>query len=199
MWRYNNAWNGARLWLRQPRCLRAVVLALMLGSATGCVGTQCRDCGGCHGECVGQLPDPRGAHTQAIFELHAGKAEADDFVIYQNEWAQGGDQLGPCGRRHVETIARRLLHETFPVVVEPSGDAELDDSRRMQVLKELADHGVVDIESRVTIGYPEAEGLSDVDAARVVEKLFSSQRQQSEQQQLGPPSNFGPNSARQTR
>jgi hypothetical protein len=129
-----------------------LVAATLLAALGGCTRNQCRECDGCGPGCVGQLPDPRGAHTQAVFDLHAEKAEADDFVVYQHEWTHGRDELGPRGRRHLEQIAKRLPHEPFAVVIETSGDATLDDNRRSHVLAELAALGVVDFEARVTVG-----------------------------------------------
>lgn len=144
-----------------------LVIAMSTLATYGCSGKYCRDCTDCRNDCVGQLPDPRGSHTQAIFDLHAGKAEADDFVIYPYEWTGGGDQLGPSGRRHLERIAKRLPHETFAVVIESSSDSNLDDHRRTRVLSELEMLGIADAQSRVTVGYSDAEGLSAADADRV--------------------------------
>jgi hypothetical protein len=141
----------------------------------GCSATRSGSRGLGHCECPDQLPDPRGSHVQAINELQAGKAEADDFVIYQHEWKHGGVELGPAGRRHLETIAQRLPQETFNVVVETSDDANLDERRREAVLSRLAALGLIGVEARVLVGRSAAEGLSPADADRVASGMNNTQ------------------------
>jgi hypothetical protein len=139
------------------------MLAGLLGSCTTSRG--CRT--GCNDIPAGAIPQPTGTHVRMINDTQAGKAEADDFVIYQHEWTGGGAVLGPRGRRHLAEIARRLPAETFPVLIETSDNEELDQTRRQFVLGQLAASDLADMDSRVTIGYPEAEGMSADDAARV--------------------------------
>ena len=88
-------------------------------------------------------------------------------MIYQYEWFQGGDRLGPDGRRHIEAIAQRLESVPFPVLVEKSEDNAVNEARRQQVIATLATLGAPDPERRVILGYSEAEGLAGTEAVRL--------------------------------
>jgi hypothetical protein len=113
-------------------------------------------------------PAVTGTYTRQLFDQQAAKAEADDFVIYKNEWYMGGTQLGPFGSYHITEIVRRLPEVPFPVVIQPQiGDPALDMTRRDVVVRALASAGVPDPDQRVLIAYPQAEGLyADIQAQR---------------------------------
>ncbi len=113
-------------------------------------------------------PAVTGTYTRQLFDQQAAKAEADDFVIYKNEWYMGGTALGPFGSYHVTEIVRRLAEVPFPVVIQPQiGDPALDLTRRDVVVRALASAGVPDADQRVIIAYPQAEGLyADIQAQR---------------------------------
>jgi hypothetical protein len=113
-------------------------------------------------------------------------AGASDFVIHQHEWYQGGEALGPDGRRHVAELAQRMQTEQYPVVLEPaepdlkvSPNIETaiqmararDQNRRMVVIQQLAASGSIGVDSRVIVAYPQAEGLSGDEATRVFQSL----------------------------
>jgi hypothetical protein len=113
-------------------------------------------------------PAVTGTYTRQLFDQQAAKAEADDFVIYKNEWYMGGMALGPFGSYHITEIVRRLAEVPFPVVIQPQiGDPALDLARRDVVVRALAQAGVPDAEQRVLVAYPQAEGLyADIQAQR---------------------------------
>jgi hypothetical protein len=113
-------------------------------------------------------PAVTGTYTRQLFDQQAAKAEADDFVIYKNEWYMGGTALGPFGSYHVTEIVRRLAEVPFPVVIQPQiGDPAVDLARRDVVVRALAQAGVPDADQRVIIAYPQAEGLyADIQAQR---------------------------------
>ena len=113
-------------------------------------------------------PAVTGTYTRQLFDQQAAKAEADDFVIYKNEWYLGGTALGPFGSYHITEIVRRLAEVPFPVVIQPQiGDPALDMTRRDIVVRALASAGVPNPDQRVIIAYPQAEGLyADIQAAR---------------------------------
>ncbi len=113
-------------------------------------------------------PAVTGTYTRQLFDQQAAKAEADDFVIYKNEWYMGGTALGPFGSYHITEIVRRLGEVPFPVVIQPQiGDPALDLTRRDVVVRALASAGVPDADQRVLIAYPQAEGLlADIQAQR---------------------------------
>jgi hypothetical protein len=134
---------------------------------------------GCHGggwvwstdRCAdipcGAIPQPAGVYNCQWQTAQNFRAEQDKFVIYQYEWFEGGDHLGPDGRRHVETIAQRLDSVPYPVIVEKSDDAKEDEKRRQEVIAKLASLGAPDPERRVILGYSEAEGLAGTEAVRL--------------------------------
>jgi hypothetical protein len=113
-------------------------------------------------------PAVTGTYTRQLFDQQAAKAEADDFVIYKNEWYMAGTGLGPFGSYHITEIVRRLGEVPFPVVIQPQiGDPALDLARRDVIVRALARAGVPDADQRVIIAYPQAEGLlADIQAQR---------------------------------
>jgi hypothetical protein len=113
-------------------------------------------------------PAVTGTYTRQFFDQQAAKAEADDFVIYKNEWYMGGTHLGPFGSYHITEIVRRLAEVPFPVVIQPQiGDPALDLTRRDLIVRALAEAGVPNPDQRVIIAYPQAEGLlADIQAQR---------------------------------
>ena len=113
-------------------------------------------------------------------------AAGSDFVISQHEWYQGGESLGPDGRRHVAELAQRMQTEQHPIVLEPaepdlkvSPNIETaiqmararDQNRRMAVIQQLAASGSIGVDSRVIVAYPQAEGLRGDESIRVFQSL----------------------------
>lgn len=115
----------------------------------------------------GAIPQPLGTHVQGWTGSQTAAADADHFVIYLNEWIDDTDGLGPFGRRHWESLLRRVESSSASIVVETSDDAELDEQRRAALIALLAERGVDDGESRVQVGRGAAEGLHGVEAARL--------------------------------
>jgi hypothetical protein len=115
----------------------------------------------------GAIPQPPGTFSCQWQNAQKFRAEQDKFVIYRYEWFEGGDRLGPDGRRHIEAIAQRLDGVPFPVIVEKSDDNAVNETRRQQVIASLATLGVANPEQRVILGYSEAEGLSGPEAVRI--------------------------------
>jgi hypothetical protein len=104
--------------------------------------------------------------------MQIDKAEADDFVIYKHEWYMGGKELGPYGRYHIQLIARRIPSVPFPVMIQVTEDASLNEARRKAVVRMLQDAGVADAEQRVVLGYPEAEGLYGEEAEQAFQRMI---------------------------
>lgn len=107
----------------------------------------------------GSLPQPNGLHVRRFIDVQAGKAEADDFVVYQHEFSSGGVELGPYGKYHVHQMARRLPDVPFPVVLQVGANDETNQARMANLIDALANAGVNDAAARVVLGYPRAEGL----------------------------------------
>lgn len=116
----------------------------------------------------GAVPAPLGTASCQWQNEQAARAEQDYFVIYGNEWRYGRDEdgtrLGPFGTRHLEELAERLPHEPFPIVIDRSEDAELDQARKFAVVSYLESKGLPDAESRVVVGRGEANALYGVEA-----------------------------------
>jgi hypothetical protein len=115
----------------------------------------------------GAIPRPAGVYSCQWQTEQKLRADQDKFVIYQYEWFQGGDHLGPDGRRHVEAIGRGLANVPFPVIVEKSDDDKLNERRKESVIATLSSLGAPDPERRVVLGYSEAEGLQGTEAVRL--------------------------------
>lgn len=114
----------------------------------------------------GAIPAPAGTHVCQWQQIQTGRAEQDDFVINTNEWSGDGQELGPDGRRHVQTIAGRIRTSPFPVLIAAGEDESLNQIRKQVIIDMLQERGVVDASQRTVIGYPEAEGLYGTEAAR---------------------------------
>lgn len=110
---------------------------------------------------------PPGNYLQAWRAAMADRADADTFVVYRNEWRDEGTVLGPYGRYHLDRIARRLPSVLHPVLIQTSGNEELDEHRRQFVVAFLAQMGIADGQTRVLVGFPLAEGLPGAEAAAV--------------------------------
>jgi hypothetical protein len=100
-------------------------------------------------------------------ETQAAKAEADDFVVYKHEFYLDGTGLGPYGQYHMRLIANRLASVPFPVLIQAAPDPRLNEQRRQTVIASLKRAGFDDIEPRVIVGFPEAEGMGGNEAERV--------------------------------
>ncbi|HEV8068133.1 MAG TPA: hypothetical protein VGP76_10375 [Planctomycetaceae bacterium] len=151
-----------RNWLGAPLILGAMSLA------AGCHQTgyfwptdRCADIP------CGAIPQPAGVYSCQWQTEQKLRAEQDKFVIYQYEWFQGRDHLGPAGRRHIEAIAQRLDNVPYPVLIEKSEDTTLDETRRQFVIATLISLGAAQAERRVILGYSEAEGLDGTEAVRL--------------------------------
>ena len=105
-------------------------------------------------------------------DAQAARAEADDFVIYHHEWYLGGIALGPYGQYHVQQIAQRLGSVPFNVTIQATPDQQLNEARRQAVIKALTAAGLTEVELRVAVGYPEAEGLYGEDAERAYQSML---------------------------
>ncbi|HMP16002.1 MAG TPA: hypothetical protein PKD72_03180, partial [Gemmatales bacterium] len=115
----------------------------------------------------GAIPEPPHSTVRRHWDTQAAKAEADDFVFYRHEFYMDGKELGPYGQYHVRLIANRLQEVPFPVLIQAVPDARLNEARRQTVILALKRAGLDDIDQRVIVGFPEAEGMSGEEAERV--------------------------------
>lgn len=124
----------------------------------------------------GAVPLPNGSHVNEWNRRMAAAADADHFVIYLYEWCMGGHELSASGRAHLRMLAARLMHEPFPVVVQPSCDEALNVVRRQLVVQCLLEQGIGDADARVVLAWPVAEGLYGHEAIRLYREFQAEQR-----------------------
>jgi hypothetical protein len=116
----------------------------------------------------GAIPQPAGTYVCQWQTAQTARAELDDFVLYDYEWAPHGASLAPCGQAHVARLIERLPECPHPVVIPPSGDPQLDQARYATVVEQLALRGVPSPGERVVVAPPEAEGLYGFEAPRII-------------------------------
>lgn len=174
--------NGSRKRLRRGLALTAGVLASWAGAGFAAAGSNAPG-GTCFphiDNCAtipkGAIPQPYGWFVHKWQNAQCAKAEADDFVIYKHEWFKGGLDLGPYGVYHIQQMLKRLPGVPFPILIEVDRrNAELNESRRMQIVNILTQACVPDAETRVVLGYPEAFGLYGDEASRIYRQMITQQ------------------------
>jgi hypothetical protein len=116
----------------------------------------------------GAIPMPAGSFACQWQTAQTHRADEDDFVFYSSEWSGPTAILSPAGQRHLEQILPRLATQPAAVlVVESSGDAELDALRQKTLLEQAAALGLALPPPCVTIASPRAEGLLGLEAPRM--------------------------------
>src|SRR5262245_49081957 len=102
-----------RSWGRLLKPLLPGVAACWLGT-----GSLWASGGPCDVIPKGAIPPQPGSYVNRFIAIQAGKAEADDFVIYKHEWLNNGIRLGPYGGYHLAQIVKRLNEVPFPVLIQ---------------------------------------------------------------------------------
>lgn len=146
--------------------------ALGLGLVSGCYPwtSEVVD-GDAHAPSV-MMPEPNGSFVHKIQEVQVAKAQASNYVIFLDEWYKGGTVLGPYGTCHLNRIVARLAEVPYPVVIQPTADATLNEARREQIVAALARCGVAEPDHRVIVACPDAEGLYGEEAPRLYCELL---------------------------
>jgi hypothetical protein len=122
----------------------------------------------------GAQPAPLGTYVHRFQDVQAAKAEADDFVIYKYEWRPNSPVLSPFGMYHINEIIKRLPFVPFPVMIQVNEvDGQLNEARRCAIVQALTMNGIPDAETRVILGFPEAEGLFGEEAENLYPQLIS--------------------------
>lgn len=159
-----------------PRYIRSAGLPRLvsIGLLTilaGCQGGNW-DCHRCDVYPPGAVPAVAGTHLHQWQTEQAARADRDYFVFYQYEWQNESDQLGPFGQKHFHRLLDRLqqgqLDPAQPLIVEASGDAELDDQRVAALKNRLHTVDSAWSEQVVIVGNSEAEPLYGFEAPRVL-------------------------------
>ena len=152
-------------------------------------------CHTCNDITPGAIPQPNGTYMCQWIHAEKARAEQDKFVIYQYEWSADGTKLTPSGHEHIAQIAPALSHVPCPIVIEPSANRCVDDSRRGAVLDALASCGNPTTPDRVFSGGRKPKGCiakrppaspAGCSAHRAVDKAREPARLEVVRQQLAP-------------
>ncbi len=147
-------------------------LVLLTVAVAGC----CQNGQGpCNDITPGAIPQPNGTYLCQWNHAETARADRDNFVIYQYEWSADATKLTPFGQEHLARIAQGLPQVCFPVVIEPTSDQRLNETRRLAVLEALANCHVQIVPDRVVLGRSEAEGLYGQEAPGIAAGMLSNQ------------------------
>ena len=152
----------------------AALLVLPMLFATGCRG----DGHACADKCAdippGAIPRPAGTYACQWQHAQIDRANQENYVIYENEWYQGGRELGPTGQVQVGDLAHHIDETPCKVFIVPHFDVDhnswnndLNKQRVEYVVGLLTANGVTDAAQRVEIALPHAEGLYGEEAVRI--------------------------------
>jgi hypothetical protein len=148
-------------------------MLLLCVTATGCFQGATRG-----GAPPYDRPFPVGQVTDSIWETQQTNAEAADFVFYDHEFRDDTAELTPGAKRHLESVAMRLEHVPFPVVIERSmhnAKPEVDRARRQMIVEQLARMGIPSVEGRVVIASAFAEGFTAIEGEQAYSSIISGQ------------------------
>jgi hypothetical protein len=127
-----------------------------------------------------QAVQPRaGFYLDAHRTAQIARGHGAQLALYRYDFLEGdaAATLSPHGRQHLARIAELLLSTPFPLVIEQSPDnPDLDAARRAHVLTVLGSWSYEIAEDRVTVGRPEARGMSAEEAAEIHENLIQQTR-----------------------
>jgi hypothetical protein len=100
--------------------------------------------------------------------------DASRMVLYDYDFVEGGAALSPRGKDQLAKIQAMLPQNFFPLVIErtPAAPA-LAQSRRQQVLKELAKSTFPIPPERVVVGQSTADGLRGVEAELIHKNMIT--------------------------
>ena len=118
------------------------------------------------------MPEPLGTCVRAFQKTQTTRADADHFVIYEYEWADGGAQLSYFGWNHVMSMVPCLPSSPFPVLIQAHPSVPLNQMRRLTVVQILLAHGIADADMRVKIGLPQAEPMAGEEAVLVHDNVL---------------------------
>ena len=114
-------------------------------------------------------PFPIGQVSDSFWETQQTNAEAADFIFYDHEFRGDTAELGPGAKRHLESVALRLEHSPFPIVIEQSphnARIALDNARRQTIVLHLNRMGITNADERVVVASAFAEGFTGIEAER---------------------------------
>ena len=117
---------------------------------------------------------PFGDYVRSHFHTQIANGLADQMVLYQYDFYDSdGDEatmLNPRGLIQVGKVgglAGLLYDQFFVVIVEPTGNPELDIARRLHVLEKLAELGAPVAAEQVVTARPAGLGLEGIEAYEI--------------------------------
>jgi hypothetical protein len=116
----------------------------------------------------GSVPAPAGTYRDQWHAEQTARADRDFFMFYLYEWQGDSEQLSPFGERHLRRAVERAAQTPHPLVIEPSGDAHLDQRRLQTIQTALLEHDVAWSDYPVVVGYSDAEPLYGFESPRVL-------------------------------
>jgi hypothetical protein len=120
---------------------------------------------------TGVCPAPLGASLQATMATQVANGEVARQILYEFDFCRDEVMLSPRGRRQLAKIARRLPANMAPLVIQSTGDPELDRLRRERVIDELAALSFSVPQERVLTLGPSVRGLDGIDSTITEQKL----------------------------
>jgi hypothetical protein len=120
----------------------------------------------------GSVPAPAGNNRDQWYAEQMARADRDFFMVYLYEWQGDSEQLSPFGERHLQRAVERVAQTPLPLVIEPSGDAQLDQRRIQTVQTALLTHDPALVDYPVAVGYSDAEPLHGFESAPRVARIL---------------------------
>ncbi len=110
---------------------------------------------------------PAGAFLQQHFDTQIGAGNQARMALRQYDFARGASALNSRGKQRLKRISKMLPSNSFPVVIEPSGDPVIDTQRRQTVYADLSIGTIPIPVERVVVGASAVRGLPGQEAERI--------------------------------
>ncbi len=103
----------------------------------------------------GYIPKPAGTSQSIAFNMQAAKGEAYKYVLHTNRFVSNTTYLSPTGQRQVEYMVQNISTNPYPVIIEPSGNPQIDEARRVALVDYFSLQGIYDAENFVVVTSPD--------------------------------------------
>ena len=103
------------------------------------------------------------------------------MVIYYADFQPDTANLKPSAIVRLSRIGRLASGNAFPIIVQGSGDGELDETRRSGVWKTVSELGFSFPQERVIVDAPPSKGLSPEDLSAILSGAPQASRTSSRQ------------------
>jgi hypothetical protein len=128
---------------------------------------------------------PFGSFVRYNIRQQVANGLMDQMVLYHFDFFEVDtdqpDKLKPRGVRQVSKVAElaTMLYDHFYVVtIEPTGDSELDNRRRLQVFEKLTDLGAPVALDQIATATPPVPGLDGPEATEIYRNQIKQTKQQ---------------------